>query len=100
MCHCLTSNLSVLSDVNDCPNRQCCAANPGNPLIRRIPVQTIRTWVDEKEPNVKHTLTLLAALLLALPAALRADDSLKDEAAALIRARAEAAKTFKNEVSP
>jgi mono/diheme cytochrome c family protein len=49
---------------------------------------------------VKHTITLLTALLLALPTALFADDSPKDEAAALIRARTEAAKTFKNEVSP
>ena len=49
---------------------------------------------------MKHTITLLTALLLALPTALRADDSSKNDAAALIRARTEAAKTFKNEVSP
>jgi hypothetical protein len=49
---------------------------------------------------VKHTITLLTALLLALPTALRADDPSKNDAAALIRARTEAAKTLKNEVSP
>ena len=49
---------------------------------------------------MKHTITLLVALLLVLPAALRADDSSKNDAAALIRARAEAAKTFRDEVSP
>lgn len=53
-----------------------------------------------KELKVKHTITLLTALLLALPIALCADDSAKDEVAALVRARAEAAKSFKNEVSP
>jgi len=49
---------------------------------------------------VKHAITLLTALLLALPIALPADDSSKNDAAALVRARAEAAKTLKNEVSP
>jgi len=53
-----------------------------------------------KELNVKHTITLLTALLLALSSALHADDSSKNDAAALIRARTEAAKTLKNEVSP
>ena len=46
-----------------------------------------------KELNVKHTITLLTALLLALPTALRADDSAKNDAAALVRARTGAAKT-------
>ena len=49
---------------------------------------------------MKHTITLLTALLLALPTALRADDSSKNDAAALIRARTESVNTFKNEVSP
>lgn len=49
---------------------------------------------------MKHTITLLTALLLARTIALHADDSSKSDAAALIRARTEAAKTFKNEVSP
>ncbi len=49
---------------------------------------------------MKHTIILLTALLLALPTALHADDSSKNDAAALIRARTEAAKTLKNEVSP
>jgi hypothetical protein len=49
---------------------------------------------------LKHTIALLAALLVVLPFALRAEDSSKKDAEALIRARAEAAKTFKNEVSP
>lgn len=49
---------------------------------------------------MKHTITLLAASLLALQTALFADDSPKDDAAALSRARAEAAKTFKSEVAP
>ena len=49
---------------------------------------------------MKHTITLLTALLLALSSALHADDSSKNDAAALIRARTEAAKTLKNEVSP
>src|SRR6476659_11514644 len=53
-----------------------------------------------KELDVRHTITLLTAVLLALPAAPRADDSAKNDAAALVRARAESAKTFKNEVSP
>src|SRR4051812_44041848 len=63
----------------------------------------VKSWsvnAQLKELNVKHTITLLAALLLALPAALRADDSSKSDTAALSRARTEAAKTFKNEVSP
>lgn len=49
---------------------------------------------------LKHTIALLTALLSVLPFALCADDSSKKDAEALIRARAEAAKTFKNEVSP
>ena len=49
---------------------------------------------------MKHTITLLTALMLALSTALHADDSAKNDAAALIRARTEAAQTFKSEVSP
>lgn len=49
---------------------------------------------------LKYTIALLAALLVVLPFALGADDSAKKDAEALIRARAEAAKTFKNEVAP
>ncbi len=49
---------------------------------------------------MKQIITLLIALLLALPTALRADASSKNDVAALIRARTEAAKTFKSEVSP
>ena len=64
----------------------------------------LRTNTQPKDPNVKHTLTLLTALLLVLPTmlptAMRADDPSKSDAAALIRARSESAKTFKNEVSP
>lgn len=53
-----------------------------------------------KELNVKHSMMLLTALLLALPIPLPANDSSKNDAAALTRARTEAAKVFKNEVSP
>ncbi len=49
---------------------------------------------------MQYTVTLLIALLLALPTALRADDSSKNSDTTLIQARTEAAKTFKNEVSP
>ncbi len=49
---------------------------------------------------MKHTLTILSVLLLAPLAELHADNSSKSDAAALIRARTEAATTFKQEVSP
>ncbi len=49
---------------------------------------------------MKLILSLLTALLLALPAVLRAGDSSTNDAAAVIRARTEASKTFRNEVSP
>ncbi len=47
---------------------------------------------------MKHTFTLLIALLLAIPPALRADA--QKDAAALTQARTEAARVFKNEISP
>jgi len=49
---------------------------------------------------VRYLSILVTALLLALPAALRGDDAAKNDAAALVRARAEAARTFKGAVSP
>jgi hypothetical protein len=49
---------------------------------------------------VKYAIRFLAASLPLLPAALSANDFSKNDDEALIRARAEAAKTFKNEVAP